>query len=126
MKNVGLLLKMGVVAIAAILLTSTSEAQTVIRKGGSQGASSSTVSAPVDKNYHQNYKSGVVRAILNPNLAVQKRGAVVSTTQGDGSRNCVNKSATRSYSISRANFNKLPADRKKFVLDHSDKYVIAD
>ncbi|MBK6639765.1 MAG: hypothetical protein KBH11_09140 [Bacteroidia bacterium] len=132
MKKAGLFLRMGFVAIAATILSTAAFAQDNAKKPGRKDVPT-RVATPVVKAKvisHQKpaqaRQQGVVRAKLDPKLAAQKRGAVASTQQGTGARNCTPKVKANAYSIKRADFNRLPKDRQQFVLNHSDKYTIVD
>lgn len=65
-------------------------------------------------------------AKLDKKLASQKRGAVSSNIQGSGARTCTPLKRENPYSISRADFEKLPADRQRFILENKNKYTIID
>jgi hypothetical protein len=127
MKNAGFILKAGFVAMAALVFTSAAYSQDLKNQNGKQ------TETPVQKTGQttfitpgSNHPVQVVNPTLNPSLAVQKRGAIVSTSQGTGARNCTTAKRSNPYSISRANFEKLPADRKQFILDNQNKYTIID
>jgi hypothetical protein len=65
-------------------------------------------------------------AKLDKKLASQKRGAVASNSHASGARSCTPLKRENPYSISRADFNKLPADRQRFILENKSKYTIID
>jgi hypothetical protein len=130
MKKAGLFLRMGFVAIAAALLSTAAFAQDAAKKPGRKNVEAK-VATPVVKAKVLNHgkptavrQQGVVHAKLDPKLASQKRGAVKTPIQGSSSRNCTPRSNMKPYSITRANFNRLPKDRQQFVLSHSNKYTI--
>ncbi len=132
MKKAGLLLRIGFVALAATIISTGAFAQDHAKKPGRKDVTTSAakkvVKSPIVnqvKPVAKNHQS-VVHAQLNPKLAVQKRGAVVSTTQGTGARACTPKNQAKAYSITRKNFNNLPKDRQEFVMSHLDKYSIVD
>lgn len=66
------------------------------------------------------------KAKLDSKLSVQKRGAIVNNQGGSSARNCTPKKRENPYAISRVDFEKLPADRKKFILENASKYSIID
>ncbi|MFM7053800.1 MAG: hypothetical protein ACKOX7_03575 [Bacteroidota bacterium] len=73
----------------------------------------------------QNPETGPT-AKLDKKLASQKRGAVSSKNQGSSARLCTPLKRENPYSISRADFEKLPADRQRFILENKNKYTILD
>lgn len=132
MKKAGLFLRIGFVAMAAAIFSTTAFAQDAAKKAGRKDVPAKTTQ-PVVKAQPVNHgkqsptkPTGVVKAKLDPKYATQKRGAVVSTTSGTGARSCSPKNSVKAYSITRANFNKLPKDRQQFVLSNLDKYSIVD
>ena len=65
-------------------------------------------------------------AKLNPDLASQKRGAISSNSRSSAARSCTPIKRENPYSISRADFQNLPADRQRFILENKSKYTIID
>ncbi len=65
-------------------------------------------------------------AKLDKKLASQKRGAVASNSHASGARSCTPLKRENPYSISRADFQNLPADRQRFILENKSKYTIID
>ncbi|MBL0343452.1 MAG: hypothetical protein IPP71_22900 [Bacteroidetes bacterium] len=132
MKKAGLLLKIGFVALAATIFNTGAFAQEQAKLPGRKDVPTknlkpaATVSVVSKGNQSKTTNSGVVKAKLDPKYATQKRGAVVSTTQGSGARSCSPKNQVKAYSITRKNFNNLPKDRQQFVLSHLEKYSIVD
>lgn len=132
MKKAKLLLRIGFVALAATIFSTGAFAQDQAKKPGRKDVQTKTVRPTVNAQVinHGNrvtpVQHGVVKAVLDPKLASQKRGAVAATTQGTGARNCSPKNQVKAYSITRKNFNNLPKDRQQFVLSHLEKYSIVD
>ena len=63
-------------------------------------------------------------AVLNPKLATQKRGAISSIPDENSGKACTPLHRENPYSISRKDFDKLPADRQRFLLENRNKYTI--
>lgn len=119
MKKAGILLKAGFVAIAALAFTSAAYSQGAEVKPGQ--TSGNVHMKPASNQMRGNTVSAVDSKLILQNQS-ETKAAVVSNPE----RNCVSKSTMKPYSITRANFNNLPADRKQFVLNNSDKYTIVD
>ena len=132
MKKAGLFLRIGFVAMAATIFSTTAFAQDAAKKAGRKDVPAKTTQPVVKAQVVSHGKqsaakpTGVVKAKLDPKYATQKRGAVASTTPGNGSRACTPKNNVKAYSITRANFNNLPKDRQQFVLSNLNKYSIVD
>lgn len=82
-------------------------------------------SVSVDLDHVQTPASGNT-AVLNPEMANQKRGAISSNPDEKSGKSCTPQKRENPYSISRKDFNKLPADKQRFLLDNRHKYTIID
>jgi uncharacterized membrane protein len=117
MKKAGTLLKFGFVALATIAFGSAAHSQGAeIKPGQTTGH---TVSQQ---------KTGAMRGTAmtaeQSKVIIQNQEVKVATT--NPARNCTPHSKMQANSISRKDFNNLPADRKEFVLNNSEKYTIVD
>jgi hypothetical protein len=65
-------------------------------------------------------------AVLNPEMASQKRGAITATSNENSGKSCTPLQRENPYAISRKDFNKLPIDRQRFLLENGNKYTIID
>lgn len=64
---------------------------------------------------------------LDPKIAHQKRGATASDPSANTNRSkCAVVKKENPYSIKRTDFDKLPADRQRFILENTTKYTIID
>jgi len=128
MIKAGQFLKFGFVALAATFFCSAVYAQSAVQDPGRKDEikNSTTVSPKVTSQSPQTSvkNQGVPRKSVNPKQASAARGGAVAT--GNPGRSCTAKSTMKPYSITRANFNKLPKDRQQFVLENSNKYTIVD
>lgn len=119
MKKAGILVKAGFVAIAAIAFTSAAYSQGAEIKPGQPSGNAHV--RPASNQLRGNTVTAAESKLILQNQS-QNNANIVSKPE----RNCVSKSTMKPYSITRANFNNLPADRKQFVLNNSDKYTIVD
>ena len=118
MKKTGILLKAGFVALAAIALSSASYSQGAEMKSGSKNTNPAKAST-------NTLRGSNVSAVQSKQLIMnQKETSAIVTTST--TKTCTPKALANPYSISRKNFNNLPADRQKFVLNNSNKYTIVD
>ena len=109
------------IASGCLLWAGESKAQNNEKKPGDK-TNSQTV---VDSENLQLPATGKTAA-LDPKLAAQKRGAISSSSPQDGAKTCTPIFRTNPNSISRKDFEKLPADRQRFILENGDKYSIID
>ncbi len=124
----GLIVKSASLLLFIIFLFNSASAQSSKIQQKEKNQDANTIEPVKSKSENQTILKGVdigneSEITDNSELQIEHKKALQNNTT---SRNCITKEIKEPYSISRTDFNKLPPDRKQFLLQNSNKYSIQD